>query len=164
MRPSIRVGAVSLFLVPTIAGGLGLGASSPVAAAKLHPGNATLILRSISAAAGVPVGKTATCPKGDRAITGGVYWHRPQQNGDPTLDVELTASSPTEDGTGWYAAGLSNAPETLVLTVLAQCLPSGSFPAYIVRSRDVPVDPYRPGNGELGCPHDDRVVMGGGAW
>ena len=85
-------------------------------------------------------------------------------NGDPSLQVKLAASSPTQDAKGWYAAGLSSASETLVLTVLAQCLPSASFPAYIVRTRDVPVDPFRPGNAELRCPDGDRVVTGGGAW
>jgi hypothetical protein len=164
MHTSFRRHVMPVFVVLGATVGLVLGGSSPVAAARIHPGNATLVLRSVAGTAGLAVGRTATCPTGDRAITGGAYWHRPGQNGDPTLPVQLSASSPTQDGTGWYAAGLSNASETLVLTVLAQCLPSNSFAAYVVLSHDLPVDPSRPGNANLRCPDGDRVVMGGGAW
>ena len=65
MAISIRPRVFSLIVGMAAAAGLVLGGSSPIAAAKIHPGNATLVMKSVAVTGGVPVGRTVTCPTGD---------------------------------------------------------------------------------------------------
>lgn len=62
-------------------------------------------------------GGVATCPQGQVAIGGGADWNTTGVN---TRRVDLT--SPTTDGTGWYATGYS--PTAVTLHVEAYCVPA----------------------------------------
>jgi hypothetical protein len=140
-----------------------LGSSSGVVA-QIHPGNYFTKSKTAGVASGTNVARSVKCPTGDRALTGGAYWHRTGQNGDPSLKAAIFSMAPTLDGRGWYATGGNRVAETLDFTVTVQCLPGPSVGAYSLRRREVIVDPGRSGNADLKCASGQKVVMGGGVW
>jgi len=121
-----------------------------------------LVTKDVSIANGAGAG-TAVCPTGYVVVTGGAAWHDP---GSSTLGGGglIESSTPTKSGTGWYAAGRNESGETFVLHVIAQCLSKAAVGPYTVKSRDIVVDPQRPGNATLRCPVGQWVVSGGAAW
>ncbi len=139
-------------------------APTSVAAARIHPENEVPKQKTIEVANGVRNGTTAKCPNGDRVVTGGAYWHEPNQVGDATLDASIDSSAPEDNAKGWSASGINASGGALQLTVVAQCLASHSFPAYTVLTRDVSVDPGRSGNAELRCKSSQGIVSGGAVW
>ena len=139
-------------------------ATATGAAAQIHPGSYVTVFHTTTVAAGHAGAATATCPTGNRAITGGAYWHRSGQNGDPALLAVLRSSAPTSDMLGWYTAGANDSAETLYLTTTVQCLPKNTVGSFTVKSREVTVDPVRPGNADLRCGAGQKVMSGGGVW
>ena len=106
----------------------------------------TVVLRCLPAAAlsgwtlvtqdlTVPGGEGASgtylsCPAGTLAYTGGAFWHQPGQGPNPDLALSTwtlgnTATFP--HAVGWFASGTNASPagNNLLLTLDAQCLPTG---------------------------------------
>ncbi len=50
-----------------------------------------------------------SCPAGQRIVTGGAFWHVTAMGPTPpnAAGVQLSSSTPTTDGLGWYADGLN---------------------------------------------------------
>ncbi len=109
-------------------------------------------------------GNYVPCPAGHRIVSGGAFWHLPNQ--PPTAqDAEawISSSTPTEDGGGWYADGANNTATPRVLTIIAHCLPSASVGGYSIHAQDLPASNAIAG-GYLPCPDGQRIVTGGAFW
>jgi hypothetical protein len=158
---TLSASVVALAMIFSVAGG---------AEARINPGSEATRTRTVTvSAAAIYGGRTVKCPRGDRIVNGGAYWHRHGQNGEPGLISWIGSSSPTPDGRGWYATGvnktgLGQSPEALDFTVVAHCLPASTLGAYTVRTREVIVDPDRSGNADLKCPSGELAVTGGATW
>ena len=68
-------------------------------------------------------GNYLSCPKNERIVAGGAFWHQPGQGPDFNGVHWLSSSTPTTDGKGWYADG-ATATAGDELTIVAQCLPA----------------------------------------
>jgi hypothetical protein len=109
-------------------------------------------------------GNYLSCPKGDRIVTGGAFWHA-SGSGTPSPDGGfLTNSTPTTDGKGWYATGQNGSGATLDLEEVALCLPSKQVGKYTVKTHNFTVSNQKFGGGKLSCPKGARVVAGGAFW
>ncbi len=116
---------------------------------------------------GLTAAGTAQCPDGYRVVTGGA-WFAPSSGGPDasSWNGDLKGSSPTPGGDGWYAEGdVYTLSSSLVLHVLAACLPNGVVGAYTTVKTNVSVGH----NGTtrkraLNCPNGMRVVGGGVSW
>jgi hypothetical protein len=89
-------------------------------------GTYTLRTRTFNQTNGV-AGGYLKCPKSQRIVAGGAFWHQPGKGPDPSNvhQDELGSSSATLDAKGWYADGqVSSSSPADQLTLVAQCLPA----------------------------------------
>ncbi len=154
---------VSPWLAAVILAGLAIIASGPGAAAAIHPAKATVHTREIDLAQ-YELGKgTVRCPAGKRVVSGGAAFHRPGL-ALAALSAKLISSSPTEDGKGWHAAGMSAEDLPIQMRITAVCRPKRSVGTYTVRTRDLTADGTLHFKGSLGCGRGKRIVTGGAFW
>lgn len=112
---------------------------------------------------GNTAGNYVACPSGQKAVTGGAYWHRPARGADSSLSAVVQSSTVTTDGRGWYAAGANYSPDTLVMTIVVKCLPAGSVGTFDLRTAE-PTSNNLWVDGYLACKTGFRVVGGGAFW
>ncbi len=139
-------------------------ATSGLATAVFHPGEYVAVHRGRTIQSVKEGLVRVACPSGDRVVSGGAYWHRQGQNGDPTLNAVIVSSSPSTDTLGWFAVGANQDNEPLVFTVEAQCLPRGSIGKYHVFTADRTVAAHTTVEAQPLCPSGEVVVTGGAAW
>jgi hypothetical protein len=85
----------------------------------------TLVASDVPVASLTAGGGPVSCPAGQRVVSGGGYWHEPGVGGGPTtpVGVQLSSSTPTTDGLGWYADGFNLHTSTpLELQIIALCV------------------------------------------
>lgn len=141
---------------------VGIVAATATAGAAIHPGSYDQRLKSGTVPSGDTIVLQAHCPAGDRIVTGGAYWHESGQNGDASLETTIIGSAPTANARGWSVTGANLAGASLILTVLADCLPSGSVGAYSVQTSTVSFAESF-GRTSVKCPAGQEVVAGGAA-
>jgi hypothetical protein len=89
-------------------------------------GNYTLKQTTVNQASGGFAGGYLKCPRKQRIVAGGAFWHQPGMGPDPSnaLNDMLGSSAATFDAKGWYADGQASfGSSSLQLTIVAQCLP-----------------------------------------
>ncbi len=87
----------------------------------------TYTLKTVNLNTGADGGRAGgylKCPKKQRIVSGGAYWHPPGQGPAPSSagTDQMGSSTATTDGKGWYADGVG--PPDLQLTITALCLPA----------------------------------------
>jgi hypothetical protein len=142
-------------------------ASMPVpAGAAIDPGGYVIRTRSIEVESTNPglEGGSVGCGKGRRVVTGGAYWHLGSAGPDPLLNAYLASSAPKPNGKGWFAAGINWSSDTLILEVVAYCLPKSAVGSYTVRTVDRTVDDNDFRSATPRCGNGRRAVTGGAYW
>lgn len=122
--------------------------------------------KSFTPAGVEPVGGSVKCPKGNRVLSGGAFWHqgsnrspvKPPATSFPTL----SASIPTFDGRGWYAHGTSSQAETLTIRIL--CTRAGHLEDYLALSSTFLPDDGDPVGGSEECDPGTVAFTGGSSW
>lgn len=109
-------------------------------------------------------GSYLSCPKGDRVVTGGAFWHASGSGTPLPSGGFITNSTPTTDGKGWYATGQNSAGSTADLEEVALCLPAKQLGKYAVKTHNFTVSPQKFGGGSLSCPKGSRITAGGAFW
>lgn len=164
-RSGLGIRRVSPWLAAVALAALAIIASGPGAAAAIHPAKATVHTREIDLAE-YKVGKgTVRCPSGKRVISGGVAFHRPDLGPVSGLSAKLISSSPTTDGRGWHAAGMSAEEDVVIqMRITVVCLPKRSVGTYTVRTKDLTADSTLHFSGSVGCGSGKRIVTAGAFW
>jgi hypothetical protein len=130
---------------------------------KSEVGTYTLRKHTYTVASGDVAGGYVKCPRGQRIVTGGAFWHQPGQGPDPSSDPGyLTSSSATFDAKGWYADG----PAAFgggQLTITALCLPASHIGKYTLKKTTLTPSSGVAG-GYLKCPNKQGIVAGGAFW
>lgn len=161
-----RAGSVS------VSAGLALVAAcvlmtSQVATATAAINNSSVVTHKATTmvADGASGAATAHCPSGDLVETGGAYWHPTTTDvSDPTLNAYLRSSAPLTNLAGWYASGINESGQDMNLTTVVRCVPQAQLGTHTLKTREVTVDPNRPGNADLHCPSGETAIAGGGVW
>ncbi|HYH61984.1 MAG TPA: hypothetical protein VD766_08970 [Solirubrobacterales bacterium] len=113
-----------------------------------------------------PVGGSVNCPKGDRVLSGGAFWHEPSKNSpvkpEATGFPTLSASMPTVFGRGWYAQGTSSQGETLTIRIL--CTRAGHLNDYLLLAGTLYPDDGDPVAGTETCDPGHVAFTGGSGW
>jgi hypothetical protein len=141
-----------------------VGATGGVAAAAIHPGDATVHTVERNLPPDAFVQGRADCPQGKRAISGGAAFHRPGEEPDLITSAKLVSSGPTTNGRGWHAAGDSSDEDPLKLRITVVCLPAAAVGPYTVRTKDLVVDGSSKYKGSLSCGPGLGIVTGGAWW
>ena len=129
--------------------------------------NSSVVTRTVTTtvATGASAGATAHCPTNDLVETGGAYWHPTTTTvSDPTLNAYLRSSAPLANLTGWHATGMNASGQTMNLTTIVRCVPQAQLGSHTLKTREVTVDPNRPGNADLHCGTGQTAIAGGGMW
>jgi hypothetical protein len=109
-------------------------------------------------------GGAAKCPRNMRVATGGVLWHEPGSRAPVSTDLRTSSSAPTKRARGWYGNGYHFHPGSLVLDVVAVCLPKGQLDD-LERVAETLTPPNSTGQGaRVRCPGGSRVLTGGALW
>lgn len=117
-----------------------------------HVGSLTLVSADFPRV-GTFAGGAVSCPQGMRALIGGADWNT---SGVNTRRIDFT--SPTADGTGWYATGES--PVAATLHVEAYCIAAtdlGVDPQVVTQDYAAAGDPF----GSHQCPSGRHVGSAG---
>ncbi len=109
-------------------------------------------------------GDYVRCPKGDRVVAGGAFWHAGGSGTPLASGGFVTNSTPTTDGKGWYATGQNISGATADLEEVAQCLPAKQVGKYTLRKKSFTLPNQKFGGGTLNCPKGTRIVAGGAFW
>jgi hypothetical protein len=155
-----------------MSGGLAFIAACALAAVQAGTALAAINTSSIvtrkataTVAAGASAAATAHCPTNYLVETGGAYWHPTTTDiSDPALNAYLRSSAPLANLTGWYATGANATGQTMNLTTIVRCVPQAQLGSHTLKTREVTVDPGRPGNADLHCGSGQTAIAGGGVW
>jgi hypothetical protein len=142
------------------------GLPAAPASAAIDPGGYTIRAREISVPGSGPGldGGSVDCGRGKRVVTGGAFWRRETGGADPSLNAYLSSSAPKPNARGWFASGINWSSETLILRIVAYCLPAVQVGTYTVRTVDRTVDAKHFRSGTPRCGKGKRVVTGGAFW
>jgi hypothetical protein len=130
---------------------------------KSQVGTYSLRKHTFNVSSGHTGGGYVKCPRGQRIVTGGAFWHFAHQGPDPGTDPgALGSSSATFDAKGWYADGVAFSSAQLTITAL--CLPPSRIGSYTLKHIT-----FKPGaggvaGGYLKCPKKQGIVAGGAFW
>ena len=153
-------------LVITTLVAMAFGLLAAPASAAIDPGGYTIRTREISVPGTSPGldGGSVACGRGKRVVTGGAFWRRETGGPDPSLNAYLSSSAPKLDKRGWFAAGINWSNETLILRIIAYCLPAVQVGSYTVVTVDRTVEAKHFRSGTPRCGKGLRVVTGGAFW
>ena len=153
-------------LVITTLVAMAFGLLAAPASAAIDPGGYTIRTREVSVPGTSPGldGGSVACGRGKRVVTGGAFWRRETGGPDPSLNAYLSSSAPKLDKRGWFAAGINWSNETLVLRIVAYCLPAVQVGSYTVVTVDRTVEAKHFRSGTPRCGKGLRVVTGGAFW
>ncbi len=150
--------------VVVIIGVLMLLVDSGAALATVGDGSYAFVSKSKGADPGAWVSRSVACPAHDIAVGGGAYWHAQDQNGDSTLAAYVIDSAPKGIDTGWTASGENRSTQHLILTVQAQCLPTGKIGTFQVKTHSVSVPAGKARHALALCTSGDVDLTGGVMW
>jgi hypothetical protein len=129
---------------------------------KSQVGTYTLKYHSFRAVGNI-AGGYVKCPRGQRVVTGGAFWHQKGKGPDASNPGgEIGSSSVTFDAKGWYGDGFT--PVGDQLTVTALCLPSSRVGNYTLKKETLPAGSNGVAGGYLKCPKNHLIVAGGAFW
>jgi hypothetical protein len=131
---------------------------------KSQVGTYTLKKKTLKASANSTAGSYVRCPKNDRIVTGGAFWHQHGKGPDVNNAANdyISSSSATFDAKGWYADGWTNAARELTITAL--CLPKSQVGTYTLRKLTLSASAFSDAGSYLTCPKKQRIVAGGAFW
>jgi hypothetical protein len=119
-------------------------------------------LKSFDRAAPGNAGGTVRCPKDERILNGGAFWHQTGIGPDRAISnlAQLTSSAPL-DGRTWYADGRNNAANPRTLTAEVRCLPKRQLKDVVTRKAGKTLQSGTYGQVRARCPEDYEPISGG---